>query len=519
LAGGLGLTLVVWAIDLASGPMFADDLWFVQVIHRLSSGDRLYGEIFYGVPPLAAWISLPLVAVFGSELAVIKLLGDAVIAATALVAVAVGRQVGVGAYGQILIGLATAGFVFMPTFSPYGPLAYLMLIATLLAALSWRRNIEAGGQARHLERLSLIGAGAFAGLSITSKQSVGLLALLALLGVVVLFRPAERFEPMRRLADAVLVTGVAAAVTAVVLSPVIISGSLGDFSSMVLQKGDYARAGSISYLDGFGQLRDAIAHPQPSLRLIPLSLSFVILPMAVVVLAFAARHRPGTAGPLMLFLLAAIAGAFPRADAYHVVQALPLAAIAIAWSLPQLRGQLPALGSPFAKAGLAVLVVAAACVSLLDVPVRSLSRGYSASDLSPFRGVLMSRADQDAIEGMANRLAAADHGQGRTFLLVPDAAMLYLAAGIPDPTRFDYPTNTSIRDADRTLISEIEAGRIDRVCVGPYLLAFEPLAPKRLIEYVQQQMVPVADLGPAPFLLSTCTLYSREGAVGAGPRA
>jgi hypothetical protein len=517
LAGGLGLTLIIWAIDLASGPMFADDLWFVQVIHRLSSGDQLYSEVFYGVPPLAAWISLPLVAAFGSELAVIKFVGDAIIAATALVAVKVSRQVGIGAYGQILVGLATAGFVFMPTFSPYGPLAYLMLIATLSAALSWQRNVESGEEGRHREHLSLIAAGAFAGLSITSKQSVGLLALAALLGVVVLFRPAEKFEPRRRLADAALVTGVAGAVTAVVLSPVIISGSLGDFSSMVLQKGDYARSGSISYLDGFGHLRDAIADPGHVPRLIPLNLSFVIMPMAVVALAFAARQRPGIAGPLMLFLLASIAGAFPRADAYHVVQALPLAAIAIAWSLQQLGSRLPALGSPFAMAGLAVLVAVTAGVSLLDVPLRSLSRGYSASDLSPFRGVLLSRADQDALAGMANRLAAADQGQGRTFLLVPDAAMLYLAAGVPNPTRYDYPTNSAIRGADRTLISEIEAGRIDRVCLGPYLLAFEPLAPERLIEYVEQQMVPVGDIGPAPFLVPSCTLYTRMGAVGAAP--
>jgi hypothetical protein len=133
LAGGLGLTLLIWAIDLASGPMFVDDLYFVQVIDRLSSGDQLYSEVYYVVPPLAVWISLPLVAAFGSELAVIKLVGDAIIAATALVAVAVSRQVGIGAYGQTLVGLAAAGFVFMPTYAPYGPLAYLMLIATLSA--------------------------------------------------------------------------------------------------------------------------------------------------------------------------------------------------------------------------------------------------------------------------------------------------------------------------------------------------------------------------------------------------
>jgi hypothetical protein len=515
LAGGVALTLIVWAIDLASGPIFADDLWFLQVTDRVSSGDQLYGQIYYGVPPLAVWISLPLVAAFGPELAVTKLIGDAIIASTALLAVAVSRKVGIGVYGQILVGLAAFGFVFTPTFSPYGPLAYLLLIATLLAALSWQRDVEAGGQARDRERLSLISAGAFAGLSITSKQSVGLLALAALWGTVVLFRPAGGFALRQRVADGALATGVAAAVTAVVLLPVIVSGSLSDFSSMVLHKGDYISAGSISYLDGFSRLRHLISHPGVTPRLIPLNLSFMILPAAVIALAFAARFRPRTAGPLMLFLLAAIGGVFPRADAYHVVLAVPLAAIAIAWSLQRLSGEIPAIGSRIAKAALAVVVAAAAGVSLLDYPVKSLSHGNGPSDLSPFQGVLLSSANQDAIQGTADRLSAADRNQGRTFVLVPGASALYLAAGISNPTRYDYPVQSAVRSSE--VIAGIEAGRIDRVCLGAYAFPFAPLAPIDLILYVQRRMVRVGALGPAPFGVPACTMYSREGVPGAPP--
>jgi Dolichyl-phosphate-mannose-protein mannosyltransferase len=504
----LAATLIVWAIDLASGSAFADDVWFVQVLDRVRAGDALYEEVFYGVPPLAVWISLPFTAVLGSELAAVKLVSAAIAVATALVAIGIARRVGVGRYGQALVGLTSIGFITLPSFSPYNPLAYLMLLTCLWTLLGWLAS------AKESDRIAspwLIAAGVLAGLAVTSKHSVGLLALAASVGAVLLFAPGHRLDLARRLARAAVPVAAAATVTVIVLLPVLLSGSLGDFSSMALDKGEYARSASISYLDGFELLGDAVTDPLGSPRLLPHGLAFVILPISVLALGAAIGEDLRTGGTLGLFLLAAIAGVIPRADTYHVLLAMPMAAIALAWSLKPLAARWPPLSSPVAAGGLAVLVIGCAGLSLFDFPRRVLSHDPGIAGTSPFRGVLLPSDQREGIARMADQLAAVDRGEGRTFLLVPDAAALYLAADVPNPTRFDYPTNAGIRDSDTDLLAEIARGRIDRVCFGSYALGFEPLAPERLIRDVQRTMVPTGGIGPAPFPLPSCLLYRRAG--------
>ena len=94
------LTALLWLLDMGSGINLADGVWIVQVLDRVGDGDRLYGDVFYHVPPLSVWVALPPALALGSSVALAKALASMVSAALALVAVDAARRLGVGRAAQ-----------------------------------------------------------------------------------------------------------------------------------------------------------------------------------------------------------------------------------------------------------------------------------------------------------------------------------------------------------------------------------------------------------------------------------
>lgn len=510
LLGWALLATALWGLDMAAGLELTDQSWFQQLLERVGGGEALYGDVFYGVPPLAVWVALPWSLLTGGEVAALKAVNAGLAAATALVAVHCSGRLGVGVAGRALVGAAAVAYLTVPSVTPYNPLASLFLLVALDAAVIWLDASATDGPGSRAARLALASGGAAAGLAACSKQTIGLAALAALLLSVALLGARPRADVAGRSRDAGLLLAVAAAAMLLPLVPVALTGSLGDMWAYAFQKGEYVRSASLSYLDGLDQLGVLIADPGRDERLLLAYVAFAIPPLALAALVAAARRDPGRALLLGSFLIAALVPALPRAGFYQVGFVIPVAGVCLGWALGELAPGVPRPARIVAVGALGAALAATLALAhgkpgldLRDLEARS-------SNLPHMRGPVATVATERALDELGDGLAAADGGEGRTMVLGPMAGAAYLVSGIANPTPHDYPLNTAVRSDHVELIERIERGEIQRVCLGAYYPAYDPLAPDELIAYVRASMRPAQRIGVVPGSAPVaCRIYER----------
>ena len=517
---GAGTLLVAGIVEvqLAYGLSGADDAWFLQVVDRVRGGDALYGEVQFGATPLAVWVALPPVAVFGAKLVVFKTLVSICAVASALVASRVAAQVGLGPAGQALVAVSSIAYLPLPGLDLYNPLSYLFLLLALSAVLAWQARLADTVPARQGLPLAaaLVAAGVAAGLCFAAKQNVGLLALAALMGAVLWSSTGGR-DLARRAKDMAVALGAFAVAVALPLIPVLLSGAFDDFAVSAFEKSRYVRYGSISFLDGLDSLAGFARDPFGQLRSLAEYAVFglPLLAFAGLVAGWirADRERALTLG---LFAAAAFAGIFPRAEIYHLGFSVPALAIAVGWSASRIRPLIPRVAARGAVMALGCVLVLTAVDSLLVYPRQLVSdRGLSASALPNLEGTLVGQGFDDSALRVSEELRRADMGADRTFLLMPSAGLYYLLSGLENPTRFDYPTVTTFgRSGQDEVIDAIERDWIQRVCVGGYGgSTFGPLRPGMLVRHVRERMHLVRRIGnrdDVPGYDGGCSLYTTE---------
>jgi hypothetical protein len=141
------------------------------------------------------------------------------------------------------------------------------------------------------------------------------------------------------------------------------------------------------------------------------------------------------------------------------------------------------------------------------------SESYQVSTIPHFRGVLIPVAQHAELRDRVQILSETVSGEP-ILLLSPYAGFYYLAAGIKNPTPFDYPAITTLtREGEDEVVAAIAGREIRMVCLDsrePSPLR-ESLRPERLERYVQVQMERGPDLG-------SCTIYSPrwQGGVASG---
>jgi hypothetical protein len=488
---GLAVAAVLWSLD---GLSTQDEAWFLQVTNRVAGGEALYRDVFYGATPLAVWAAVPLVWLLGAQVLWIKALVVACfVGELALLAVAA-RRLGAGALELVLLGAAL--LVWSPPYDIglYQPLATLLLLACLVAALAWRDD---PGRTR-----ALVLAGALAGLAFCAKQNVGAYAALALAAAVVLAGPAGR-----RLRALGLAAASFAGAVVLALVPVAATGGLPKLWEYgFAAKGAYTDRGAISYrlgvdlqlslvrrpVDGLVDAGNAVVHAYDLVL-------YALVPAALAALVVAwARSRGEERGRVLvvgLFAVAAAAAIFPRADTAHLSFVFPVLLLA-GWYAARLLVDAPGL-----RVAAAVVLVALAPVVVARAawPPLQLAQGDTGfSGLPNARGVLVEPAVEEEIEAAAARLRAAT---GPVFLGTPEAGILYLTSGLENPTPYDFPVATALgRHGEAALAAAVEGGRFETVCVDFGLEG--PLVPDRLAAAIDRTLEPGDDLG-------VCRLYVR----------
>jgi hypothetical protein len=468
-------------------PVNHDEAWFLQVLERVSHGDVLHTDVFYGAGPLPVWAAWLAVRLIRPQGLVLRAL-DAVYFATQL---ACGgwllTRAGVGAEVIALVWVAAVALAG-PTWSAGGHYSATACVAVLGAAGAVL-ELPDGGVGW------LVVAGAGVGAAAASKQSVGMAAGAGFAVVVAVEGSASQWGA--------LVVG-AAAMFGACLLPVLLAGALrGYIREGYTNKSVYLAAGRISPWAGWRGAR-GLCRGQPIARRLGLALNAAVFAVPVllatatlagiaVVVAGDAPSARLTAQLALVLIGVAVAGMYPRTDAPHVQAMTPISLVALA-----LVGQAVAAGTgltfPAGVGGLLLAAVAAVMAFGLAVSLDTVHRNREPSGLvnravPHFRGLPVTGyhpGGSPASPGDLRRLT-----DGTVFLLRPDAALWYLAADLVNPTPYDYPYCTVFGPGgEGRTVERIKSGDVTWVCLpGP---SEGPLRPHQLEEFVLGSMTAVA---------------------------
>jgi hypothetical protein len=467
-AGALA-ALLTGVLMVAREPVTADTTWFLQVVHRVRSGQALYRDVFFGAGPLPVWLACLAVAVGGESVRTLRVLSALVYAGTvAPLLLLVSSSAGAAAAGALVLPLLGLTGLVWPGDHLYPQLSRLGVAWTAVALT------HGAGAA------PLVLAGAATAVACLGKYTLGTVTgAVATAGLALASGPAT----------AVFYVGV----TALALAPAVVAlgrqGLLWWFvERAVLNKRTFVATGRMSPREGVLPHLPRRGTPplQRAVGLVALT-AFGLLALGPVLLgtalaiAGAPQHR-GTALAVVLLVAVSWSSAFPRTDQPHVTGTAPLL-LGAAGAEAGLLGGAVATAVPvvLGTAGVAALVVAWQHwrgPGRLPVSSRRPWHGVPAPDLPPEAGAL----------GDALREATG----GVVFLLRPDAALWYLACGLTNPTPYDYPlASTFGPTGQQEVAQQLRDGRIGWCCVQP--ARHGALTPTHLEEFVERELVRVGE--------------------------
>jgi len=471
-----------------------DGTWVLQVVARLHAGDVLYRDVFAGVPPLTFAIGYAATAIAGVEMAVLKVLIAVTLAVSWLACARLLRRVTASDRFDVPLAIAMIALAQPEIASFYQPLANMFLLLTIDAASA--SVMESGPHARRHGWL----AGVWCGLAFLAKHTIGAIAGVAALAVLIAFRSRVSDQFLGRIVA--LAIG-ATAVIAAGLMPIAMTGGWPHFVDYAfLGKTTYLSVANVSYTEEYVAFLTSLAMGEPGWAVSVAKTSAMVVPALAVFAVVLLRRQRQLRDALVIGVVAALAeaaGLYPRADVAHVIPVVPglLVVILIGWD--HVRQRSVRVGSWLRMA--ATLAIACNLIVRFGAAGAALADDDRAfSELPHLRGILMPRAAIALTADAANKLRDAAGGKP-LFLLSPNAGFHYLTSGVSNPTPFDYPLKPAFGRAGMAdTIARLESGELTQVCLKPVKGL---MAPDALQHYVETQMVPGADLG-------VCTLYRRR---------
>lgn len=503
-AAGLVLFIIGFGFTLVAGVNLCDESWFLQVLSRLSSGDILYRDVFFGITPLSVYLTYIPVRIFGVQILVIKAVASLCFSLTVLLCIHITRQLGQVRNRAFL--LAGVLLVYAPpdALGTYQAFGNLFLLATFSATLAWAKEqmrttcIETS---RGILFLSM--AGIAAGLCFLCKQNIGMYALAALMLSIITFAVNKPERNIKRLCTNLSIVAVwFLTVCIIFLLPVLLSGGFGLFTDYAfLNKGTYLRTADISYFDNLSQMVDFVRRRSLDPFIMFLKYTQFMLPPLVFGLLMTvwwkshARERR-RAEIVFFFVAGAFIGIFPRVDLGHFQYAVPELVIGLACCRLGIRLFASGAGAKLFKAALLLWLLVALSGETIIIYGRIGSGYYQVSSLPHFRGALFSSTQYAEIQSYRRALKASV-ADDELFLLIPEAGFYYLITGFKNPTPFDYPLVTAFGlTGEKQTAAAISAGRIHSVCMRyPVPSWMGRLQPQLLEDYVLREMKPKQDVG------------------------
>ena len=480
-----------------------DESWMLQVARRVADGDALYGEVWFGATPLSVYLLSAVVAIVDAQILAVKALSAILAAGSALLVARIALQGGATRVAGVVSALLMLPLAPAASSALYTPLAMFLFLACESIALTVLARPSVAGTAL---------AGGVAGLAFAAKQNVGALAILVLVGTLMLADPLR--GGARRAFTAVATF---LAVAAVAVGTMVATGGVRNaLDALGLGKGTYLELGAIHYHDVLLDHLKTLARPRSWLdqftgrdRDLFLASPKVVLPVLTALVLAAAwvawatrKSRPRTPNPRLgavtLFAAASFLVAFPRYDTLH-----------LGWTAgPLLAACAVSLGflSPRPGRGLRVVVVGVAVAWAAFALAGPLS-DWRSSDLTRvglphYAGAWTSRQqherDAEAVRRLRDELL-----ERRVFIATGNASFFYLAAQLENPTRYDYPASTTIRERD---VDEILRGVAEGTVPAACLVEGSPGARESQLLELERRLRRLLRAGPD---VGLCRLWFR----------
>ena len=509
LASGLVLLGLYVFLDVVNGIDMWDECWFLQVVHRVTSGDVLYRDVFFGATPLPVYLTALFTSLFGSEVLVLKTVMALIYISIVFVSGRILCQV--SSTKGFPIFFAVALLALSPPWMngvPYSPLANLFFLVCFSAALSWMGNeirTDKAVSGRSIVRRSTIAlaiGGIAAGLSFASKQNIGFYALIALLFAVIIGLWGKRKIWGKLLVAIAVVLVSFCLMSAVSLLPVGLSGGWVKFLDYgFMNRPTYLQFAGISYFEGIKILKYLVSSTNSIEGLIILFTytlflwPFLVLAALLITLTWKPGEKRLTA-VMAIFVAIGFLGVFPRADLPHLAYAVPELLICLIYCWRRLK---PSQVNWWVKAiqGVVVLWIGIGMILMFTLSIAKIkSPRYVVSTLPHFRNVLIEDRLINEIKISASALSEAARRGEQPFLISPRAGLFYLVSGTKNPTPFDYPLVTAFgRNGEADVISGIARGSLSSIWVDPQISAMPGLRPIQLLVYLGTHMKPGEKMG------------------------
>ncbi|MFH0782542.1 MAG: hypothetical protein V2B20_11420 [Pseudomonadota bacterium] len=474
------------------GPV--DESWFLQVVNRVSEGDVLYRDVFFGATPLSVYLSALLFKIFGSELLVIKLFGALITTGSALLGARVYMQL--TRQTSFPVGLmlvcSLLGNYWFGGGSLYSPLAYLFFLWAFNAFIEWKEAVARGGPYHNY----LIKIGILTALCLLSKQNIGILLGIAIVASIAASAIQLRWPAVKLLRANLFIGLPLLAILCLGLMPLLLSGAGPSFLEYGFSgNSKYLRFGGVSYLEGltelwpalytyfsFGTIRWAIHCIDFA---IPVLFLLLLFPMFIF-----ARQDWGLKVAVVTFFACAFFGSYPRYDYYHLSHTVPALA-PILWAVSHwLLSKFPIL--TWLGHGITLAIALSAFAGMVIEPLSGLIAGkYTISKLPHFSNTLFLSDTYKEFESNKDRLKTY-YASKHPFFCMPHASFYYLAGGFKNPTPYDYCLKTSLgRNGELRLIEQIQGKEIEDVCWKSF--GNEKLEAAALSLFVNQDMLDKGD--------------------------
>jgi hypothetical protein len=458
LVAALGVTVALtpWI------PVRGDEAWFLEVVRRVTGGERLYEEVFFGAGPVPVWVAAAAVRLSRPQIAVMRALTHA-------------YELVLWVGGGVVLSAADApvGAILVFTLGAVALGGHHLARTNHYAQLSTIGAVTAGAGVLLGDGL-LVGAGAL--IAITSKYSIGVFVAMWALPLLAL---------EASVAHAAVAVGVIAAGLLLVglwLGP---SGVRTFYATAVANKGVYLKtAATQPHRDLLQRLRVGIgsgsARFAAAFVLVAVSATDLIGVVVVVgALVFGVAASSVTALVAAVLTATGLLHAFPRADFYHLVGTTPL--VVLGATLVLASAAIPAAAIALVGLALVLVLIAGGWIA-----TRALHEVEFRRDLPHLRLLPVLRQGGVWPDDTEDLRAVTDE---EVFLVRPDAQYFYLAGRVRNPTPYDYPlASTFGPDGQRRVVEAIRSGAVRWVCYpGPMR---GPLAPVE-IEQTLAAMTPV----------------------------
>ena len=500
-AVGAALFVVASAFAWTWGWHLADDSWLMQVTNRFLYGEILYRNVYLHITPLSIYLLALPAAIFGPQILVLRIEIALIFAAVAIVACRINEQLGASRRYPPLLILSLVVFASparLQLVAHYNSLATLFILVAFSLWLSWR----ASGRVAFMW-----GAGAALGACFAAKQTCGGYGAIALAISTIAVVRAERWSAGRLFQLLIRAGAAFVAVALVAILPMIVTGSFfAMIASTVLGHGTYLRLAGMPYLKPILSLESVLDNPLSldSLRYLnaalPYFFPFLVAPLLVATFVRSDRRERALTIAVASFTIATLAIIYPRADPEHMLFATPMLLVALAFGWRRMGWSAQLFRARVLASGAFAITAAAAALMTWSAAKRAVSPNYVSSSIPLFRGPLIAREIHDSFKrNLAN--VSAFPRDGRTFFLGPYASFYYLAAGMHNPSRYDYPYEVALRqNGVAEIIAEIQDGKISAVCLDRN--GDPQLKPYDLQRYVERNMIRL----PAP---DFCEQYVR----------